>query len=384
MGFTDWENIYSRLVQAANTGEWPDMAFFIDNELNLLLDDQGFAADPAPIMEQMQEVAGPIADDIPETHYLNKDGGFYTIQTNTQPLGLWYRTDVLNNIGMDSAPTTWNEELEFAKKAHEADNGLSGSSISTAKNNYESTTFLGRLRGAGGNALDPEKNVVLDSQVTVDLLEHWKKLAQYAAPGNESFSYSEAYTNFATDKVASCYYWGRTLINVVEQTPEIQDKVSFAHNPQPDNDKASPDEVTSMSGDGGQLMSEAENPELAKQWFANYMKPEFFVNEFMIGTPGNTTPIFENHQEPWNNFDIWSNVEFGEEIRDTLVEDTTKAHPVCRAGPDFPAFPELAEIARTTVFNGPSSSYFAGQLDAQEAAKEMQKQGEKVVSEYSN
>jgi ABC-type glycerol-3-phosphate transport system substrate-binding protein len=384
MGFTNWEDIYSRLVNAANTGNWPDMAFFIDNELSLLLDDQGFAADPEPIMERMQEVAGPIADNVPETHYQAKDGSFYTIQTNNQSNSFWYRTDVLEDIGMDGPPKTWSEELEFAEKAHEADNGLHGNSISVAKNNYESTTFYSRIRGAGGNALDPEKNVVIDSQVTRDVLEHWNKLAEYAAPGNESFSYGEAYTTFATDKVASCYYWGRTLINVVEQTPEIQDQVSVAHNPQPDNDKASPDEVTVMSGDGGQAMKEAKNPELATDWFANYMKPEFFVDQFMVGTPGNTTPIFQDHQEPWNAFDIWSDVEHGEEIKTTLVEDARKAHPKCRAGPDFPAFPELAGIVRGTTFNGPSSQYFAGQISADEAAKEMAKRAEEHVSEYGS
>lgn len=382
MGYTNWENIYSRLVQAANTGDWPDMAFFLDNELCLILKDQGFTSDPEPVVNQITEVAGDIADDVPEVHYKDKDGSYYTIQTNNQTPLPWYRTDVMEEVGLDETPQGWNEELEYVKGAHEADNDLYGTSLSTAKNTYASDIFFVRLRNAGGNALDPEKNVVFDQQVTRDVLEHYKELAQYSAPGSEGFSYGDAYTNYATDKVAHCTYWGRTLINVVDQTPEITEYVINGHSPQPDNDIADPDEKGVMSGDAGQLTKEAANPETATAWFKEYLKPEHFVEEYMVGTPGNTTPIYENHQEAWENFDIWTEVENGEHIRDTLVKDARSAYPKCRGGPEFPAFPELADIIRTPVMSDPSSKYFADQIDVDEAAKQMQQKAEQAVANY--
>ncbi|MDR9430650.1 MAG: extracellular solute-binding protein [Natronomonas sp.] len=384
MGYTDWENIYSRLVQAANTGEWPEMAFFMDNELSLILYDQGFADDPQKVIDPVTEVAGEIADDVPETHYLNKDGSFYCIQTNNQTPVSWYRTDVLEDIGMDSMPSYWDEELEYVKAAHEADNGLYGTSLSTARNVYMSDMFLVRLRSAGGNALDPENNVALDSQVTRDVLEHYNELTEYAAPGVESFSYGEAYVNYATDNVAHCLYWGRTTINVVDRTPEIVEYVVNAHPAKPDNDLADPnDNLSVMSGDGGQLIQEAVNKQEAIDWFQTYLQPDIFVNEYMIGTPGNTTPIYEDHQELWDNFDFWSEVEHGEEIRDLMVESARSSHPKCRAGPEFPAFPEMAEIVRTPVMSGPASEYYAGNISVDEAATEMAERAEQAVSSYA-
>jgi ABC-type glycerol-3-phosphate transport system substrate-binding protein len=329
------------------------------------------------------EVAGDIADDVPETHYQAQDGSFYCVQTNNQTPVSWYRTDVMEDIGMDSKPSNWDEELEYVKAAHEADNGLSGTSLSTARNTYMSDMFLTRLRNAGGNALDPEKNVAFDSQVTRDVLEHYNELVQYAAPGNESFSYGEAYTNYATDNVAHCIYWGRTTINVVEQTPEITQYVVNDHPPKPDNDQADPNDNTSvMSGDGGQLIQEGTNKQEAIDWFQTYLQPEIFVNEYMVGTPGNTTPIYENHEEPWNNMDFWGEVEHGEDIRDLMVESARSSHPKCRAGPEFPAYPEMAEIVRTPVMSGPASEYFAGSISADEAATEMAERAEQAVANY--
>jgi ABC-type glycerol-3-phosphate transport system substrate-binding protein len=359
------------------------MAFFIDNELSLILNDQGFADDPQKVIDPVTEVAGDIADDVPETHYLAQDGSFYCVQTNNQTPVSWYRTDVMEDIGMDSKPSNWTEELEYVKAAHEADNGLSGTSLSTARNTYMSDMFLVRLRNAGGNALDPEKNVAFDSQITRDVLEHYNELVQYAAPGNESFSYGEAYTNYATDNVAHCIYWGRTTINVVEQTPEIVEYVVNDHPPKPDNDQADPNDNTSvMSGDGGQLIQEGTNKQEAIEWFQTYLQPEIFVNEYMVGTPGNTTPIYEEHEEPWNNLDFWGEVEHGEDIRDLMVESARTSHPKCRAGPEFPAFPEMAEIVRTPVMSGPASSYFAGDINEDEAATQMAERAEQAVANY--
>ncbi|WP_336361646.1 ABC transporter substrate-binding protein [Haladaptatus sp. ZSTT2] len=385
MGYTSWEKIYNRLVQAARTEDWPDLVFFLDNELNLLLKDQGFIEDPKRLMDAAEESAGKIAADVPETHYLDKDGSFYTMQSNSQSNTTWMRTDVLEAIG-EEYPESWNDELRVLKKAHESDEfpNLHGTAISTAKNAYMATVFFSRLRGAGGNALDPEKNVAFDSQVTRDTLEHWNAMAEYGAPGKESFSYGDIYTNFAADKVASCQYWGRTYINVIEQTPDIADKVTTFSHAQPDNDKASPDEKSLMSGDGGQLIKGGENKEAAVEWWKNYVKPEFFVDKFMKGTPGNTVPMYEGHQDAWDEFDVWTDYEHGTEIRDNLVADTRKAHPKCRAGPEFEAFPELANIIKKPVMSGPGSSYFAGNISVDEAAKEMAKKAEQEVANYGS
>ncbi|WP_181861559.1 ABC transporter substrate-binding protein [Haloplanus salinus] len=383
MGYTNWENIYSRLVQAANTGSWPEMAFFIDNELSLILNDQGFTDDPQKVMDPVTEVAGDVADDVPETHYQAKDGSFYCVQTNNQTPVSWYRTDVMEDVDMGSKPASWNEELQYVKQAHEADNGLYGTSLSTARNTYMSDMFLVRLRNAGGNALDPEKNVAFDSQVTRDVLEHYNELVQYAAPGVESFSYGEAYTNYATDNVAHCLYWGRTTINVVEQTPDIVEYVVNGHPAKPSNDQADPDMNTSvMSGDGGQLIKDATNKDTAIDWFQTYLEPDIFVDEYMTGTPGNTTPIYTEHEEPWNDMDFWSEVEHGESIRDLMVESARTSHPKCRAGPEFPAFPEMAEIVRTPVMSGPASQYYAGDISVDEATTQMTERAEQAVANY--
>lgn len=381
MNYSSWNDIFESLQQAASTGNWPDLTIFLDNELNLLLYDQDLVADPEKLMNATDEAVGPIGDDVPETHYLQKDGSFYTMQSNNQTPTFWYRTDVAEDIGME-APETWNEELRFMQQANEADNDLYGTIVSTKLDNYTNTLIFARYRGAGGTILDPEGNVVVDNQITRDTLEHWNEMVEYSPPGVEGFSYGDIYGSFASDRTASCQYWGRTLINVIEQTPEVADDVNNAHLPQPETSEASPDSISLMTGDGGQMTREA-NEEAALDWWKTYIQPESFVNEFMTGTPGNAMPIWTGHREAFDNLDVWSQVEHGDDIRETLYADARSSHPKCRAGPDYPAFPELTQIYRNQIFSTPGSDYFAGNIDAEEATNEMEKIAEQQKDQYS-
>lgn len=379
MGFTDWNSIFDRLINAARTGNWPDLEFFVDNHWNALLYGEDLVEDPQRLMDAATEVAGPIDDSVPETHYLTKDGAYYTMESNNQSEVFWYRTDALEEVDEDP-PETWEDEARAVEKMDDADNDLWGTAISTAKDVYTDNIFLARLHGAGGLMVDPEQNPVLDSEYTRDLLEHWKKLGEHAPPGSENWSFGPVYTNFATKKTASCYYWGRTLINVVEQSPDVQDQVNCVHFPIPDTDAARPNNLSFMSGDGGQIPKGAENKEGAVEWWKNYIQPEFFVDIFMQGTPGNTVPIHEDHVEPWEEFDIWTEVEHGEEIRDTLFEDTRKAHPAPRETPDHSLFPPSGNFLGQNIISGPASNYWAGDISADDAATEMQKRAEQELS----
>lgn len=379
MGYSNWSAIFDQLINASRTDEWPDLAFFIDNHWNALLYGQDLVEDPAELMDPAIEVAGDIRDGVPDTHYANKDGSYYTMMSNNQTEQFWYRTDLLEEIDEDP-PENWEEEERVVRKLGEMDNDIYGTALSTARDVYTDNIFSGRQHGAGGFLVDPEQNPVLDSQATIDALEHWARLTEHAPPGKENFSFDDIYTNFATLKTASCYYWGRTLINVVEQSPDRQDDVSATHFPVPDTDSAQPNNRVLMSGDGGQLPSGAQNKEGAIAWWKNYMQPEYFVDIFMSGVPGNTAPIFENHIEPWNNFDIWTEVEHGEEIRDMLLADANMSHPYPRESPDHSLFPEAGNLIGNNVYSASASEYWSGDINAEEAAAEMQKRAEQELS----
>lgn len=380
MNYTGFDNLFERLVSAGSTGDWPDLVLFISPNQSVSLRSDDLTRNPTELMEGIMEEIGEFMDDVPKTQYQTETGELYQMPMNNQADVSWYRTDLLEEID-EEMPETWEDELRVTRKLDEADNDLYGIGMSVANNGYTDTVFHGRLTGAGGYLLDPEGNIVVDSQYTRDTLEHWGKLAEYGPPGIDSWSFGEVYTNFASKQVASAFYWGRTIVNVRDISPEIENDINCIEHPIPDTDAANPSNRATGLVDAGIMPKGNDNVEMSEDWFGTYLSGDTFVNSVMRGVPGNTIPMYPSHNEEFQNFEVWNELEHGEEMRDTLFEATRNAHPRVRQSPDHPTQPRAAVATNNEVYASAGSKYWAGNISADEAAQEMQRQTEQALDD---
>ncbi|AZR73763.1 hypothetical protein BBF96_10425 [Anoxybacter fermentans] len=153
------------------------------------------------------------------------DGKLYGIPWYVDTRVLFYRTDLLAEVGYDHPPRTW-EELEDVARKLAADGGY-GLALST--NNYQE--FMPFVWQNGGRILDENGEVAVTEPAFVEALEFYVKLfkeglAPIDAQGTNLFQ------EFAAGRMPM-YFSGPWMVNLThEQVPEIDGKWSVALMPE--------------------------------------------------------------------------------------------------------------------------------------------------------
>lgn len=378
-----WDDVFDRLTDAERTGNWPDLVMFLENQWLAMLYEDDLVADPSRLINAAETHAGEIMDDVPETHYQTLDGEPYSVQSNNQGQMLWLRDDLLDEIDED-LPETWQDELRVMEAMEENADDLGiqhAAALATSRTLYTDNVLHGRFKGAGGDLMDPELNPSLDSQYLRDALEHWNALSEFTPDGTETWGFDDVYTNYASGQTGSCYYWGRAIMNLVTLSPEHADHINGVQYPIPDTGSARPNNRLLMTGDGAQLPEGASNPDVIEDWWEIYMKPEHIVETLMNGVPGNTCPIYEEHLDPWQNFDIWSELPNGERLRDQIFEAANSSHPYNRESPDHELFGAVGTLAGEGIYSEAASEYFIGNLELDETVEEIQQKAEEFMED---
>lgn len=145
------------------------MGYFAENNVFLPLDSSKFNV-----------VEGVYADTV-------VDGKMYCVPMCTGIIGLQYNTDILTEVGIPEAewiPTTWAELLENCKKVSEyaaANNknygGIVMNNVSGMSGAFRALPFM---RSAGGDFLNDNGELIVDSPENLEAFTYLRWLAQYA------------------------------------------------------------------------------------------------------------------------------------------------------------------------------------------------------------
>jgi multiple sugar transport system substrate-binding protein len=142
VGFPDF---HTKLVQAAETGHFPDIAA-IDNADVPVFAAQGALADMTKYLESWSQKDRYLPAVLQSTKYNGKD---YGIPFRSNTTALWYNRDAFAQAGITSPPATWDELRADAKKLTTAKH--SGICFSAAPTDEGTFTFLPMLWQAGGD-----------------------------------------------------------------------------------------------------------------------------------------------------------------------------------------------------------------------------------------
>lgn len=218
-----WSSAHDKLITAIAGGTGPDVAQMGTT----------WMAEFAPIgvfadLSQYLNNSNIISKDqfFPGSYDTNVvDGRLFGVPWYVDTRVLFYRTDLVAELGYDHAPKNWDEFKEVAYKL--AQKGEYGLALST--NNYQE--FMPFVWQNGGRIFDEDGNIAVTEPAFVETLEFYVQLfkdnvAPLDAQGTNLFQ------EFAAGRMPM-YFSGPWMINLThEQVPEIDGKWSVALMPE--------------------------------------------------------------------------------------------------------------------------------------------------------
>ncbi|MBT8455307.1 MAG: ABC transporter substrate-binding protein [Alphaproteobacteria bacterium] len=201
---------------------------------------------------------------------------------------LWLRKDLMEEAGIDAAPTTW-DELRAAAQAMQK-NGIFGAPLPYGANSMTTLIFAGVIHQAGGQIFDTDLNVALDTQETRDALEWYGAMREVCPPGATNYSWGEAITAFVSGATATGIYTGRVLGNVNAQNPSIADSVTCVRYPTKSTAIAP---WTFNDFPSVFIPAQSNNIEMAKKFAASLFDPEGYIQQ-LHAAPGHVLPVLKS------------------------------------------------------------------------------------------
>lgn len=219
----------------------------------------------APFMEPIDDVAtDAVKATFPKSAFDTQsyEGHLYGIPTDLSLHFTYYRKDLIDQLlkdeawkkkyseiakdklGLDLQPKapadwTWDDFIAtalFFTKSINPDSPVPYGTVLQMKNLlFNIMIFEGAAASYGGNWLDKDGKVVVDSEAWRKALDVYKKIADAeATPGDSnSYEYAEANAAFGTGKVAFMVQWSAAYAELIDpkQYPAVEGKFDITHEP---------------------------------------------------------------------------------------------------------------------------------------------------------
>jgi multiple sugar transport system substrate-binding protein len=196
------------------------------------------------------------------------EGSMYGLPFDGETTGLFYRTDLFQQAGIEEPPKTWEEfEQTAAELTNPAENQYGVAMFSSEAAYY----FYPWLWQAGGDVLTSDgQHMALDSPEAIRAAEFYVDLAQKYAPPDYLPSNSwDGRVTFASGK-AAMYIAGNWFAgNTISEFPDIEGK--WASAPLPEGDAGC---ATTLAGDSLVITNDSEQHDAGWLWIEFLSRPE--------------------------------------------------------------------------------------------------------------
>ncbi len=236
------------------------------------------------------------------------DDAIYGIPWYVDTRVLFYRKDLLSEIGYDHAPRTWDELLKISRELTVKDAEGNYSRYGLALPAVDWMVLCMFLWSNGGNILSPEGEVIINSPENLESLEFY---ANFFTQGMASRSIQggvSLYNNFKTGLVPMFIGGSWMLEDIHSHVPEIDGQWMVA---------VLPKKKTSTSFVGGSnwcIFEDSQKKEEAWKFIEFMSRPDIQIKWYQLTTD------LPTRKEAWENefFDDKPMVKvFGEQLQDT-------------------------------------------------------------------
>ncbi|MET0885987.1 MAG: sugar ABC transporter substrate-binding protein [Mycetocola sp.] len=285
-----WADIFTKWQAALQSGNAPDATI-------------GSAAFAASF--QAQGVLEPL-DDVVETiggddvwadsasslvSMSQDDDGYFALPYVNNAVVLWYNKAMLAEEGLEP-PTNWEElKTAAAKMTHDDQYGLL---VPSSTSQVTSQSLYSVILSNGGDLVDRQNpgTVTFDDPKSVEAIDFYSSLAQYAPPGAGGYDRPEAQAAMTTGKLGMFIY-GSWMQSALEAAgPEVT--AQFGAVPVPANDESGGG--TFMGGLSLFSFKGSEHPEETKDFLASMLTSKSY-EDYVLINPSQSIPVLTSVQE---------------------------------------------------------------------------------------
>ena len=329
---------YTKVQAAAKAGNGPCLAQ-VGNESIASFVLEG-------MLEDVAEEAGAYEDEYPEAAWseMKVADGVYGIPVDSAPLGLFYRADVYERLGLEPAKT-WDEFAEQSKQVRASDPSVYLSSFSPADMGW----WGGLTQQAGSTwfAIDGDAwKVTVDSPATQQVAEYWQGLVDADAVLNTEIETPEWWEKAQSGTIAShiAPVWWAGVIESGAAKSAGQWRVA----PLPNIDADEPSNGT-QGGSATAVVSGCDNVAGALE-FANWMSTDEDALQILI----DQAAVFPASASGSSHPALDSEVEYfgGQQIFQVFVDANKAVDPTWAWGPMTTQTGESFDTAMQSAVDG--------------------------------
>lgn len=213
-----WSAAHDRLLTAVASGEGPDVVQ-MGSTYMAEFTDAGALLDISDYIESNDALS-------PENFFEGNvattmfDDSYYGVPWYTETRALYYRTDLLEEVGYPEGPSNWDELYDAAVKLSERGDNMYGFDI-----NLQEQTFGPMFAKQNGSELiDEDGNAVLNEPEFVEAIEYLHSFVEAGATANQDLGI-EMSQSFGGDGIVPMFISGPWSITAIEdQTTDIEGK----------------------------------------------------------------------------------------------------------------------------------------------------------------
>jgi multiple sugar transport system substrate-binding protein len=195
------------------------------------------------------------------------EGSQYGIPFDGESTGLFYRTDLFEQAGIDAPPKTWAEFEETARKLTDKAKKQYGYILFATEAAYYWYPWLWQ---AGGDVLSEDgTEVAFTSPEAREAAEFYVGLREYSPPDYLNSNSYDGRVAFANGKVAMYMAGSWFAGTLTGEYPKIKGKWATA--PLPEGDEGC---ATTIAGDNLVVFDQSENKDAAWLWIEYLSRPE--------------------------------------------------------------------------------------------------------------
>lgn len=200
-----WGDAWTKSLSALEAGTLPDFQFSIP-DLTLTMYQSGALAPVTDLVEELDAEYGFFPN---QKQIFAHEGEYWGLPVFAMVMLMTYRPSLLEEYaGVSEPPDTWEEVLDLSRRITEESEGeVYGIGVGAGRNLMTSEQFYIFMAGAGAQIFDESGNIVFNNPETIQALEMYSDLIQYAPPGAEAWSWGEIELNLAAGTLGMAPYF---------------------------------------------------------------------------------------------------------------------------------------------------------------------------------
>lgn len=231
---TDTEISRKLAIDSAAGGETLDVFYFRPAQETKMFSSNGWIYDISGLKEDPEYEFEDISEESLNV-VMGSDGKLYGIPLTVERTMLFYNTEMFNEAGLDHAPETLEELIEYCDILHDPDNEKYALAM-RGQGTAAVIAFTPFLYAFGGQYIDENNKACFNSPEAIKAFEYYATLiTKYCAEGATSWTTSEASSMMRLGNCAMYIdYDSHYSFIVSDETSNISDKVAYAKMPSGD------------------------------------------------------------------------------------------------------------------------------------------------------